>query len=73
MNRIMVRFALLSIHLIFVSWRLTRDFRDELKVGDQLLVKVLSIAGNNVRLSRKALIKEAREKQQNKDAGSATD
>ncbi len=69
----MVRFALLSIHLIFVSWRLTRDFRDELKVGDQLLVKVLSIAGNNVRLSRKALIKEAREKQQNKDAGSATD
>jgi hypothetical protein len=32
-------------------------------------VKVLSIEGNKVRLSRKALIKEAREKQQKAAAG----
>jgi polyribonucleotide nucleotidyltransferase len=44
--------------------------RDELKLGDQVLVKVLAIEGNKIRLSRKALIKEAREKQtQKKDAG----
>src|SRR6266403_1451966 len=41
-----------------------RDVIDELKLGDQVLVKVLSIEGNKVRLSRKALIREAREKQQ---------
>jgi hypothetical protein len=32
-----------------------------------VLVKVLSIEGNKVRLSRKALIKEAREKQAKKE------
>jgi polyribonucleotide nucleotidyltransferase len=42
--------------------------RDELKLGDQVLVKVLSIEGNKIRLSRKALIREAREKQQKKEA-----
>jgi len=30
-----------------------RDVRDELKLGDQVLVKVLSIEGNKVRLSEK--------------------
>ena len=42
---------------------------DELKLGDQVLVKVLSIEGNKIRLSRKALIREAREKQQKAAAG----
>jgi len=46
--------------------------RDELKLGDQVLVKVLSIEGNKVRLSRKALIKEAREKQQKAAGAGAT-
>jgi len=35
-------------------------------------VKVLSIEGNKIRLSRKALIKEAREKQQKAAAGAST-
>ena len=35
----------------------------ELNEGDQILVKVLALEGNKIRLSRKALIKEAREKQ----------
>jgi polyribonucleotide nucleotidyltransferase len=37
-----------------------------LKLGDQVLVKVLAIEGNKIRLSRKALIKEARERQAHK-------
>src|ERR1035437_2791431 len=58
------------LHISEISAHRIRDVRDELKLGDQVLVKVLSIEGNKVRLSRKALIKEAREKQQ-KAAGAA--
>src|SRR5271154_1141753 len=58
------------LHISEISEHRIRDVRDELKLGDQVLVKVLSIEGNKVRLSRKALIKEAREKQQ-KAAGAA--
>jgi polyribonucleotide nucleotidyltransferase len=58
------------LHISEISEHRIRDVRDELKLGDQVLVKVLSIEGNKVRLSRKALIKEAREKQAKKDAGS---
>src|ERR1700737_3087166 len=59
------------LHISEISEHRIRDVRDELKLGDQVLVKVLSIEGNKVRLSRKALIKEAREKQQ-KAAGAGT-
>jgi polyribonucleotide nucleotidyltransferase len=52
------------LHISEISEHRIRDVRDELKLGDQVLVKVLSIEGNKVRLSRKALIREAREKQQ---------
>ncbi len=51
------------LHISEISEHRIRDVRDELKLGDQVLVKVLAIEGNKVRLSRKALIKEAREKQ----------
>src|SRR5208282_4951722 len=47
------------LHISEISEHRIRDVRDELKLGDQVLVKVLSIEGNKVRLSRKALIKEA--------------
>jgi polyribonucleotide nucleotidyltransferase len=59
------------LHISEISEHRIRDVRDELKLGDQVLVKVLSIEGNKVRLSRKALIKEAREKQQKAAAGGA--
>ena len=59
------------LHISEISEHRIRDVRDELKLGDQVLVKVLSIEGNKVRLSRKALIKEAREKAQKKEAGGA--
>ncbi|HEX4379586.1 MAG TPA: polyribonucleotide nucleotidyltransferase [Candidatus Acidoferrum sp.] len=55
------------LHISEISEHRIRDVRDELKLGDQVLVKVLSIEGNKVRLSRKALIKEAREKAAKKD------
>ncbi len=58
------------LHISEISEHRIRDVRDELKLGDQVLVKVLSIEGNKVRLSRKALLKEAREKQQKAAAGS---
>ena len=54
------------LHISEISDHRVRDVRDELKLGDQVLVKVLSIEGNKIRLSRKALIREAREKQQQK-------
>ena len=61
------------LHISEISEQRIRDVRDELKLGDQVLVKVLSIEGNKIRLSRKALIKEAREKQMHqKEAGTGT-
>jgi len=54
------------LHISEISEHRIRDVRDELKLGDQVLVKVLAIEGNKIRLSRKALIKEAREKQAQK-------
>ena len=38
-------------------------------LGDQVLVKVLAIEGNKIRLSRKAVLREQREKQQKEAAG----
>ena len=43
-----------------------RAVRDELKEGDQILVKVLAIEGNKIRLSRKAVLRDQRDKQQPK-------
>ncbi len=59
------------LHISEISEHRIRDVRDELKLGDQVLVKVLAIEGNKIRLSRKALIKEAREKQAKKDGSAA--
>jgi polyribonucleotide nucleotidyltransferase len=36
--------------------------KDELREGDQVMVKVLGIEGNRIKLSRKALLKEQRQK-----------
>ena len=51
------------LHISEISEHRIRDVRDELKLGDQVLVKVLSIEGNKIRLSRKAILREQREKQ----------
>ena len=52
------------LHISEISEHRIRDVRDELKLGDQVLVKVLAIEGNKIRLSRKAILREQREKQQ---------
>jgi polyribonucleotide nucleotidyltransferase len=39
-----------------------REVRDELKEGDQILVKVINIEGNKVKLSRKAVLRDQRDK-----------
>ena len=56
------------LHISEIAEQRIKDVRDELKLGDQVLVKVLAIEGNKIRLSRKAVLREQREKQQ-KEAG----
>ena len=56
------------LHVSEIAEHRVKEVRDELKLGDQVLVKVLSIEGNKIRLSRKALLREQREKQQ-REAG----
>jgi len=51
------------LHISEISEHHLRNVRDELKEGDQVLVKVLAIEGNKIRLSRKAVLREQREKQ----------
>jgi len=50
------------LHISEVAEHRIRDIRDELKEGDQVLVKVISIDGNKIRLSRKAVLREQRQK-----------
>jgi len=50
------------LHISEVAEHRIADIHDELKEGDQVLVKVLSIEGNRIRLSRKAILKEQRAK-----------
>ena len=42
--------------------------RDELNEGDQILVKVLALEGNKIKLSRKAILKEQRDKLKKEEA-----
>src|SRR5580658_9483832 len=46
------------LHISEVAEHRIKDVRDELKEGDQVLVKVLAVEGNRIRLSRKAILKE---------------
>ncbi len=50
------------LHISEVAEHRIKDVRDELKEGDQVLVKVLAVEGNRIRLSRKAILKEQRAK-----------
>ncbi len=46
------------LHVSEIADYRVRDVRDELKEGQQILVKCISVDGNKIRLSRRALIKE---------------
>src|SRR5438132_321421 len=50
------------LHISEVAEHRIKDIRDELKEGDQVLVKVLAVEGNRIRLSRKAGLREQRAK-----------
>jgi len=50
------------LHISEIAENRIKDVRDELKEGDQILVKVLALEGNKIKLSRRAVLKEQREK-----------
>ena len=50
------------LHISEIAEARIRAVRDELKEGDQILVKVLAIEGNKIRLSRKAVLRDQRDK-----------
>jgi polyribonucleotide nucleotidyltransferase len=50
------------LHISEVAEHRIKEIRDELKEGDQVLVKVLAVEGNRIKLSRKAILKEQRAK-----------
>jgi polyribonucleotide nucleotidyltransferase len=59
------------LHISEISENRIKQVRDELKEGDQILVKVLAIEGNKIKLSRKAILKEQRDKLKKEEAGKA--
>jgi polyribonucleotide nucleotidyltransferase len=50
------------LHISEIAEHRVAKVRDELKEGDQILVKVINIEGNKVKLSRKAVLRDQREK-----------
>ncbi len=50
------------LHISEISENRIKAVKDELKEGDQILVKVLALEGNKIKLSRKAVLREQREK-----------
>jgi len=50
------------LHISEIAEYRVRQVEDELKEGDQILVRCINIEGNKVKLSRKAVLKEQREK-----------
>ncbi|MGA8509687.1 MAG: polyribonucleotide nucleotidyltransferase, partial [Candidatus Sulfotelmatobacter sp.] len=61
------------LHISEVAEHRIADVRDELKEGDQVLVKVLAVEGNRIRLSRKAILKEQRAKMGGSDGAAPVD
>ena len=57
------------LHISEISENRIKQVRDELNEGDQILVKVLALEGNKIKLSRKAILKEEREKLKKSEAG----
>jgi len=50
------------LHISEISESRVKTVRDELNEGDQILVKVLALEGNKIKLSRKAILQEQRNK-----------
>ncbi|HUY82637.1 MAG TPA: polyribonucleotide nucleotidyltransferase [Acidobacteriaceae bacterium] len=50
------------LHVSEIAEHRVKEVKDELREGDQVLVKVLGVEGNRIKLSRKALLREQRQK-----------
>jgi len=50
------------LHISEIAEQRIREVRDELNEGDQVMVKVLAVDGNKIRLSRKAVLRDQRQK-----------
>ena len=59
------------LHISEISESRIKQVRDELNEGDQILVKVLALEGNKIKLSRRAILKEEREKLKQAEASKA--
>ena len=61
------------LHISEIAEHRVKEVKDELREGDQVLVKVLGIEGNRIKLSRKALLKEQRAKLGLPEPGAVSD
>jgi polyribonucleotide nucleotidyltransferase len=50
------------LHVSEIAEHRVKEVKDELREGDQILVKVIALEGNRIKLSRKAVLREQREK-----------
>ena len=55
------------LHISEISDRRVRDVRDELKEGQQIMVKCIGKEGNKIKLSRKAILSEEKAKEASAD------
>lgn len=55
------------LHISEISDRRVKDVRDELKEGQQILVKCIGKEGNKVKLSRKAILAEEKGREESED------
>jgi polyribonucleotide nucleotidyltransferase len=61
------------LHISEIAEHRVKEVKDELNEGDQVLVRVLGIEGNRIKLSRKALLREQRQKLGLPEPGAAVD
>jgi polyribonucleotide nucleotidyltransferase len=59
------------LHISEIAENRIKQVRDELNEGDQILVKVLALEGNKIKLSRKAILKEQRDKLKSEEGAKA--
>jgi polyribonucleotide nucleotidyltransferase len=57
------------LHISEIAERRVKDVRDELKEGQQILVKCIGKEGNKIKLSRKAVLREEQQKAEAAGAG----
>ena len=50
------------LHISEIAEHRIKEVKDELKMADQVLVKCLALDGNKIKLSRKAVLREQRDK-----------